>query len=54
MANTVWRAFDLAKNGGCHSVYEIEAQLKREGYMGAHEHLFGKTIRQQLGKLIRV
>lgn len=53
MDGTVSRAFDLAKNRECRSVYEIETRLTREGHINVHEHLLGKSIRLQLGKLIK-
>ena len=52
MHDTVSRAFDLAKNGECQSIHEIETRLSREGHVQAQEHLFGKSIRRQLSKLI--
>ena len=52
MHDTVSRAFDLAKNGECQSIHEIVTRLAREGHVQAQEHLFGKSIRRQLCKLI--
>ena len=52
MHDTVSRAFDLAKNGECQSIHEIETRLLREGHVQVQEHLFGQTIRRQLSKLI--
>ena len=53
MHETVSRAFDLAKNGECQSIREIENRLLLEGHVQAQDHLFGTSIRRQLSKLIR-
>lgn len=52
MANTISRAFELAKSGQCRSLHEIERRLMRERYAQASEHLGGVLIRRQLNGLI--
>lgn len=45
---TIERAFQLAREGACHSVADIRQQLAAEGHEGVHSHLSGVTIQRQL------
>jgi len=51
--DTVGRAFDLARSGGCHNLDDIRRQLKAEGYASIAEHFSGPTIKKQLTAAIR-
>lgn len=46
--STIERAFQLAKEGPCHSVVDIRERLTAEGYEGVFSHLNGLGIRRQL------
>lgn len=46
--STIERAFELARNGVCHSVADIRTQLTTEGFDGVHGHLTGSSIQRQL------
>ena len=52
MDGTVARAFELAREGLCLSMPEIRAQLKKEGYSNIDAHLYGASIRKQIGNMI--
>ncbi len=52
-SGAVVRAFELAREGACHSVEDIRQRLKREGYSSYQEHLSGALIKKQLIALMR-
>jgi hypothetical protein len=52
-ANTVVRAFELARGGLCRNVGQIRSRLKTEGYASIQEHLEGPSIRKQLADAIK-
>jgi hypothetical protein len=47
------RAFQLARDGACASVGALVEQVSKEGYVNAHGHLAGTSIRKQLAQIIR-
>lgn len=50
---TVERAFELARNGTCRSIADIQRTLKREGYANANMHLESGALKKQLRALLR-
>ena len=44
----VERAFQLAKSGTCHDMFDLRGQLENEGYESVGQHLIGPTIKKQL------
>lgn len=51
--NPVERAFELAREGECKDLPELERRLKREGYSAVSQHLAGRSIRSQINQLLR-
>lgn len=49
---TVERAFQLAELGECSSLFEIERQLRKEGFDSVFVHLNGTLIRAQLRRAV--
>jgi hypothetical protein len=47
----VERAFQLAAS--CSSIEELRSKLRREGYGSVDEHLQGRSIRDELRKLLK-
>jgi hypothetical protein len=50
--STVERAFQLAREGACHSVNDIRDRLLREGYANVLNHTSGMSIKKQLGAIL--
>ena len=51
-AHIIERAFQLAQSGDCRSLTEIQQQLRREGFTRIPEHLHGRSIKNQLNRLM--
>jgi len=51
-AGVVQRAFQLAKSGTVKDVSSLHAQLFEEGYMNNSQALAGRSISQQLARMI--
>lgn len=51
--NPVERAFQLAREGKCRDLPDLERRLKREGYSAVSQHLAGRSIRGQISQLMR-
>jgi hypothetical protein len=49
--SAVERAFQLAREGVCKTVTEIESILHREGY--PRDQIVGRTLRKQLREVIK-
>jgi hypothetical protein len=47
------RAYELAAIGTYQTIYDVSAQLSREGYDQVHQHLMGPTIRSDLRARMR-
>jgi hypothetical protein len=50
--STVERAFQLARDGACHSVNDIRERLLREGYPNVLSHTAGMSIKKQLNAIL--
>lgn len=50
--STLERAFELAREGRCHSVEDIRKTLSREKYDNVQAHLAGPAIAKQIRALI--
>lgn len=50
--STLERAFELAREGRCHSIADIRRALTRENYNNVQAHLTGPTIARQMKALI--
>jgi hypothetical protein len=50
--STLERAFELAREGRCHSIDDIRRALTRENYNDVQAHLTGPTIARQMRALI--
>ncbi len=50
--STVERAFQLAREGACHSVNDIRERLLREGHANVLNHTSGMSIKKQLGAIL--
>lgn len=52
-ANTVERAYELARSGRYATISEIRRQLRREGYSHVEGHTLGLGLRRELTRLMR-
>jgi hypothetical protein len=50
--STIERAFQLAREGACHSVHDIREQLLREGYANVLSHTAGMSVKRQLKAIL--
>lgn len=50
--STLERAFELAREGRCHSLDDIRKTLSRENYDNVQAHLAGPAIAKQMRALI--
>ena len=50
--STVERAFQLAREGACHSINDIRERLLREGYANVLSHTAGVSIKKQLKAIL--
>jgi hypothetical protein len=48
----VQRAFEIARSGKVANVAELHAALLREGYAGAQQSLAGRSVSNQLARMI--
>jgi len=51
-ASTVERAYQLASSGNVRTITEIRQRLYREGYLDANAQLSGRTLIQDLRRLL--
>jgi len=51
-ASTVERAYQLASSGNVRTIAEIRQRLHREGYLDANAQLSGRTLIQDLRRLL--
>jgi hypothetical protein len=49
---TIERAFQLAREGACHSINDIRDRLLREGYPNVLSHTAGVSIKKQLKAIL--
>lgn len=49
--NLVQRAFELAPD--CHTLVEVKAKLKREGFISVNHHFDSKSLRRQIEALLQ-
>lgn len=52
-ANTVERAYELARSGQYATITQIRMQLRREGYSHVDGHTVGLGLRRELTRLMR-
>lgn len=48
----VERAFELAREGNCHSLEDVRRKLSAEQYVNIDSYLSGPTLRKQLKDLL--
>ena len=48
MLSAIERAFELARCGDCKTIFDVERQLRKEGFEQVSEHLNGAMTRRQL------
>jgi hypothetical protein len=51
---TIERAFQLAREGACHSINDIRKRLLSEGYPNVLSHTAGMSIKKQLNAILAV